>query len=181
MVILFVPACKKKADTLFTKLPSSATGISFSNTITENDSVNILNYYYCYNGGGVGIADFNNDGLQDVFFTGNMVSSKLYLNKGKMKFDDVTGSAGLTTHNWIMGVSVVDINNDGWMDIYLNVAGPGGRKGKHHNLLYINQGVKNGTVSFKEDAAGYGLADSSFCVQSAFLITTGMVTLTCIC
>ena len=166
--VLFVPACKKKGDTLFIKLSSSNTGISFSNTITENDSVNILNYYYCYNGGGVGIADFNNDGLQDVFFTGNMVSSKLYLNKGNMKFDDVTATAGVTTHDWIMGVSVVDINNDGWMDIYLNVAGPGGRKSRHHNLLYINQGAKNGTVSFKEDAAGYGLADSSFCVQSAF-------------
>lgn len=165
--LFFIQSCKKKEDPLFTKLSSGSTGISFSNTITENDSINILSYYYCYNGGGVGIADFNNDGLQDVFFSGNMVSSKLYLNKGKMQFDDITQAAGVTTHDWIMGVSVVDINNDGWMDIYLNVAGPGHQR-KHHNLLYINQGAKNGTVTFKEDAAGYGLADSSFCVQSAF-------------
>jgi enediyne biosynthesis protein E4 len=167
LAILLISACKESNHALFTKLPSGSTGISFSNTITENDSVNILNYYYCYNGGGVGIADFNNDGLQDVFFTGNMVSSKLYLNKGKMQFEDITIPAGLTTHDWIMGVSVVDINNDGWMDIYLNVAGPD-QLHKHHNLLFINQGAKNGNISFKEEAAAYGLADSSFCVQSAF-------------
>ncbi len=165
--LFFIQSCKRKGDPLFAKLSSGSTGISFSNTINENDSINILSYYYCYNGGGVGIADFNNDGLQDIFFSGNMVSSKLYLNKGNMQFDDITKSAEVTTHDWIMGVSVVDINNDGWMDIYLNVAGPGHLR-KHHNLLYINQGAKNGTISFKEDAAGYGLADSSFCVQSAF-------------
>jgi len=167
MLLLLLAACKQDDHALFTRLPAGSTGIGFSNTITENDSVNILSYYYCYNGGGVGIADFNNDGLQDVFFTGNRVSSKLYLNKGKMFFEDITAAAGLTTHDWIMGVSVVDINNDGWMDLYLNVAGPA-RMGKHHNLLFINQGGSNGNISFKEDAAGYGLADTSFCVQSAF-------------
>lgn len=166
LVVLF-SACKQDDPTLFTRLSSGSTGVGFSNTITENDSVNVLGYYYCYNGGGVGIADFNNDGLQDIFFTGNMVSSKLYLNKGKMFFEDITTAAGLTTHDWIMGVSVVDINNDGWMDIYLNVAGPA-RMGKHHNLLFINQGERHGQISFKEEAAEYGLADTSFCVQSAF-------------
>lgn len=159
--------CKESNRSLFTNLSSGSTGVSFSNTITENDSVNILSYYYCYNGGGVGIADFNNDGLQDIFFTGNMVSSKLYLNKGKMKFEDVTLLAGLTTQDWIMGVSIVDINNDGWNDIYLNVAGPD-RMRKHHNLLFINQGAKNGIISFKEESVAYGLADTFFCVQSAF-------------
>ncbi len=166
---LLVNSCEKSSTPLFEKLSSLKTGINFTNTITENDSVNMLNYYYCYNGGGVGIADFNNDDLPDIFFTGNMVSSKLYLNKGNMQFEDITISAGLTTHDWIMGISVVDINNDGFMDIYLNVAGPEFAQ-KHHNLLYINQ--KNGTGSsprFKEDAANYGLDDSSFCVQSAFL------------
>src|SRR4051812_23549111 len=117
--------CRKSNRVLFEKLSSGSTGVRFSNTITETDSVNILAYYYCYNGGGVGVADFNNDGLEDIIFTGNMVSSKLYLNKGKMEFEDVTTTAGLTTHEWVMGVSVVDINSDGWMDIYLNVAGPG--------------------------------------------------------
>ncbi|MHA4811386.1 VCBS repeat-containing protein [Flavitalea flava] len=167
LLVLLPAACKQGNHLLFTRLSAGNTGVSFSNTITENDSVNILSYYYCYNGGGVGIADFNNDGLQDIFFTGNMVSSKLYLNKGKMQFGDITAAAGLTTHDWIMGVSVVDINNDGWMDIYLSVAGPG-RMGRHHNLLFINQGGVNGNITFKEDAAGYGLADTSFCVQSAF-------------
>jgi len=168
IAVLLLIACKENNHALFTKLSSGSTGVTFSNTITENDSVNILTYYYCYNGGGVGIADFNNDGLQDIFFTGNMVSSRLYLNKGKMQFEDITISSGITTHNWIMGVSVVDINNDGWMDIYLNVAGPG-HKRKHVNLLFINQGTNNnGNTTFREDAVAYGLADSSFCVQSAF-------------
>ena len=165
--LFFLCTCKNGEEVLFTKLSSGSTGIKFSNTITENDSINILSYYYCYNGGGVGIGDFNNDGLQDIFFTGNMVSSKLYLNKGKLQFEDVTKAAGVSTSDWIMGVSVVDINNDGWLDIYLNVAGPN-NKHTHHNLLFINQGVNNGTVSFKEEAAAYGLNDSSFCVQSAF-------------
>ncbi len=167
-VIVFFSAGCKENQKLFTKLSSRNTGINFSNNITESDSVNILTYYYCYNGGGVGIADFNNDGLQDIFFTGNMVSSRLYLNRGKMQFEDVTVNSGITTHDWIMGVSVGDINNDGWMDIYLNVAGPG-HKRKHTNLLFINQGADNkGTITFREDAVAYGLTDSSFCVQSAF-------------
>ena len=167
VMVLFLCTCKNGEDALFKKRSPGSTGIHFSNTITENDSVNILSYYYCYNGGGAGIGDFNNDGLQDVFFTGNMVSSKLYLNKGKLQFEDVTQAAGVSTSDWIMGVSVVDINNDGWLDIYLNVAGPNNMH-KHHNLLFINQGLKNGAISFKEEATAYGLNDSSFCVQSAF-------------
>ncbi len=169
LLCILLNGCKKSSPPLFEKLSFNKTGINFINTISENDSVNMLNYYYCYNGGGVGIADFNNDNLPDIFFTGNMVSSKLYLNKGNMQFEDITIPSGLTTRDWIMGVSVVDINNDGFMDIYLNVAGPEFAR-KHHNLLYINQ--KNGIGSsprFKEDAASYGLDDSSFCVQSAFL------------
>src|SRR3982750_2969071 len=84
IVLLVLSACKTNNHPLFAKLSAGNTGVNFTNTITESDSVNILTYYYCYNGGGVGIADFNNDGLQDIFFTGNMVSSKLYLNEGKM-------------------------------------------------------------------------------------------------
>lgn len=164
LAMLSLTACDSSGPALFKKLSPDRTGIHFNNTITENESVNILSYYYCYNGGGVGVADFNNDGLQDVFFTGNMVSSKLYLNKGNMQFEDITGKAGVTTKDWIMGVSVVDINHDGFMDIYLNVAGPG-IAAKHHNLLLINQ--KN--LTFREETAAYGLNDSSYCVQSAFL------------
>jgi hypothetical protein len=164
---LLLSACRNNDQQLFKKLSSDHTHIDFSNSITENDSVNILSYYYCYNGGGVGLADFDNDGLTDIFFTGNMVSSRLYLNKGSMNFEDITEEAGLTTSTWIMGVSVADINNDGWMDIYLNVAGPR-NAAIHHNLLYINQGNADGKITFREEAAAYGLADSSFCVQSAF-------------
>ncbi|SEI59321.1 Repeat domain-containing protein [Dyadobacter sp. SG02] len=164
MLMLSLCGCDDHGPALFKKLSPGRTGIHFNNTITENDSVNILSYYYCYNGGGVGAADFNNDGLQDVFFTGNMVSSKLYLNKGGMQFEDITEKAGVTTKDWIMGVSVVDINHDGFMDIYLNVAGPE-LGAKHHNLLFINQ--KN--LTFREEAAAYGLNDSAYCVQSAFL------------
>lgn len=163
-LLVFTAACKRNGAELFNKLSPDDTGINFVNQVNESDSINTFTYYYCYNGGGVGIADFNNDSLPDIFFTGNMVSSKLYINKGNMKFEDITASAGLSTTDWIMGVSVIDINHDGLMDIYLNVAGPRFAR-KHHNLLYINQ--KN--LTFKEDAAGYGLNDSSFCVQSAFL------------
>lgn len=149
-------------------LSAEHTGISFSNEIIENDSVNVLDFYYCYNGGGVGIGDFDNNGLQDIFFTGNMVSSKLYMNKGSLKFEDITESAGVYTKDWIMGVSLVDINSDGWLDIYLNVAGPG-QKNEYKNLLFINKGIDSqGVPSFSEAAAEYGLADNSFSVQSVF-------------
>src|SRR5215212_3280737 len=109
-----------QADTtLFKLLPASQTGVDFTNTIYENDALNILNETYIYNGGGVGIGDFNNDGLEDVYFSGNMVSNKLYLNKGSLKFADITNTAGVGGEGrWCTGVSVVDINADGWLDIY---------------------------------------------------------------
>ena len=94
--------------------------LTFNNKIIENDSINPLDVVNIYNGGGVGIGDFNNDGLQDIYFTGNMVSSKLYLNKGNFKFEDITDKAGVEgMGRWARGVSVVDINNDGLMDIYV--------------------------------------------------------------
>src|SRR5882762_5579062 len=122
----------------FTLLPPSGTGIGFNNTIVENDSVNMFVNEYTYMGGGVGIGDFNKDGLPDIFFAGNQVSSGLYLNKGDMHFEDITQKAGLATDAWCTGVSVVDINNDGWPDIYICVSGkvPGTRR---KNLLFINQ------------------------------------------
>jgi len=112
-------ACHKK-QTLFNQISSSHSGITFSNTIIENDSINPADIVNVYNGGGVGIGDFNNDGLQDVFFSGNMVACKLYLNKGDFKFDDVTTKAGVDDMGrWARGVSIIDINNDGLMDIYI--------------------------------------------------------------
>lgn len=150
-------SCKKK-DTLFEQISSSHSGIHFNNQITENDSINPLNVVNVYNGGGVGIGDFNGDGLQDIYFTGNMVSNKLYLNEGNFKFKDVTDEAGVGgMGRWGRGVAVVDINNDGLPDIYVCntiYADPKRRT----NLLYVNQGVdKNGVPHFKEMAAAYGL------------------------
>jgi len=119
---------------------------------------------YTYMGGGVGVGDFNNDGLEDIFFSGSQGSSKLYINKGNFRFEDITLKAGVSTDSWCTGVSIVDINNDGWPDIYVCVSGkvPGS---KRKNLLFINQH----NLTFKEEAAEYGLADTSYSTQAVFL------------
>jgi len=150
--------CKKSAPTLFQQISSSQSGIHFNNLITENDSINPIDNAYVYNGGGVGIGDFNNDGLQDIYFTGNMVSNKLYLNEGDFKFKDITDEAGVGgIGRWGRGVSIIDINNDGLKDIYVcNSLSDDSLK--RTNLLYINQGPdKNGIPHFKEMAHEYGL------------------------
>ena len=152
-----------KKEMLFTSLPSSASGIHFSNDIDEKKFAKEAMNEFGYMGGGVGIGDFNNDGLKDIFFCGNQVSSKLYLNKGNNKFDDITVSAGLTTDIWITGVSITDINNDGFDDIYLCTYGKGLGKASH-NLLFINQQ----NLGFKEESAAYGLADTSYSSQAVF-------------
>jgi hypothetical protein len=154
---------------MFTLLDSSQTNILFNNQIIENDSVNIIDFSNVYNGGGVGIGDFNNDGLQDIYFTGNVVPNKLYLNKGNMKFEDATEAAGVNGNGkWCRGVSVVDINNDGLMDMYV-CASISRDAGKRENLLYINEGLsKNGVPHFKEMAKEYGLNDSSYSTMAAF-------------
>ncbi|MEO7213627.1 VCBS repeat-containing protein [Mucilaginibacter sp.] len=149
-------SCKKA--TLFQKIDSSHSGVKFNNLIVENDSINPLDMLNIYNGGGVGIGDFNNDGKQDIYFIGNAVSNRLYINKGEMRFDDVTKEAGVGGKGgWGRGVAVVDINNDGLPDIYvcntlLN------SPVKRMNLLYINHGNNsNGVPVFKEEAKAYGL------------------------
>ncbi|MBD2701294.1 VCBS repeat-containing protein [Spirosoma sp. BT702] len=165
---------KPSTPKLFRRLPSSQTGIMFNNRIQESDSVNILRFEYLYNGGGVGIGDFNNDGWQDVFFTGNQVSSRLYLSQGKtdetpLQFEDVTESAGVTTRAWCTGVTVVDLNQDGWQDIYVSVAGYDKDTTKRANLLFINQTKKKGDpVRFEEQAREYGLNDMGYSTQTAF-------------
>ncbi|RYF92997.1 MAG: VCBS repeat-containing protein, partial [Chitinophagaceae bacterium] len=155
--------------TLFHLLPANETSVYFNNKLTENDTLNILNQANIYNGGGIGVGDFNNDGWPDLYFAGNMVSNKLYLGKGNLQFDDKTEAAGVTgAGRWCTGVSVVDINNDGWLDIYLAASF---RKEKllRTNLLYINQGLnKEGTPTFKESAKEYGLADEGFSTQGYF-------------
>ncbi len=125
-------------------------------------------------GGGVGIGDFNNDGLKDIFFTGNQVSCRLYINKGDNTFEDITEKAGLSTASWATGVSIVDINGDGYDDIYVCVFG----KDLLHpakNLLFINQH----NLTFKEEAAEYGLADSGYCTQAVFFDYDGDGDLDC--
>ncbi len=118
--VLCFNRCDKKPETLFVLKDADDTGIEFSNTVEENDSFNILSYEYIYNGGGMGVADFNNDGLQDLFFTGNQVPNRLYLNQGKFDFKDITEKANVNVPGrWNAGVAVVDINNDGWMDLYV--------------------------------------------------------------
>ena len=164
--------CCKEEETSsmnFQRMTADATGLHFANTITEDDSVNLFDYYYIYNGAGVAVGDFNNDGLADLFFGGNMVSSKLYVNEGNFSFSDVTQEAGITTQDWIMGVSLVDINADGFLDIYACVAGPNRNGNRMKNLLFIHQGLdKKGIPHFVESATEYGIQDSSFSVHSAF-------------
>lgn len=168
IIILLLNSCRK-SETLFQSIDSKYSEITFNNLITENDSVNQLDIENVYNGGGVGIGDFNKDGLSDLFLTGNMVSCKLYLNKGSFKFKDITDEAGVSGEGrWCRGVSVIDINNDGWSDIYVSATlmkNPGDRR----NLLYINQGLdKNKVPLFKEEAAEYGLDDDSHTTQANF-------------
>ena len=166
-VAILLSACKK--HTLFEQIPSSGSGVTFNNLITENDSVNPIDNATVYNGGGVGIGDFNNDGLPDIYFTGNMVPNKLYLNKGNFSFEDVTAEAGVDGKGrWGKGVSVIDINNDGLPDIYVCNSFANDPK-KRQNLLYINQGVnKNGVPVFKEEAKEYGLDIQLFSTMASF-------------
>ena len=164
----FFVACNN--NTLFKKLSSSQTGITFSNAVTENDSINPLDLEFLYNGGGVAVGDFNNDGLPDLYFTASTTSNKLYLNRGNLKFEDITGKAGVTGDGaWSNGASVIDINNDGYEDIYVcNTIKQAPQQ--RRNFLYINQGKQADNIPrFKEMAAEYGLADTSYSVQAAFL------------
>jgi len=160
-------SCKKK-ETLFSFINSSKTHINFQNTLTSTTDLNILNYLYFYNGSGVSAADFNNDGLTDLYFTANQSEDKLYLNLGDFIFDDITALSGIdNSSNWTTGSTVVDINNDGLLDIYICKLGNyPGIEGQ--NLLYINQGLKNGIPIFKESAQEYGLNIKSFATQSVF-------------
>ncbi|WP_345248428.1 FG-GAP-like repeat-containing protein [Nibrella saemangeumensis] len=167
LAALLLSSCDKP---LFTQVTAEESGITFSNRISENDTLNILDFEYIYNGGGAAIGDFNNDGLQDVFFSGNQVSNKLYLNKGDFKFTDITEKAGVGGNGkWCSGVAVVDINNDGWLDLYVG-ATVSKTAARRENLLYVNQGVKQpGDVPvFREMASAYGVADDGHTTNAAF-------------
>ncbi len=165
LVILFLPCCTgNKKNTLFTKLQPEESGIHFRNDVNDGDSSRSFINEFGYMGGGVGIGDFNNDGLKDIFFTANQVSCRLYINKGNNQFEDISEKAGITTNVWATGVSIVDINNDGYDDIYVCVLG----KDLMHpakNLLFINQH----NLTFKEEAEEYGLAYTGYSTQAVFL------------
>lgn len=168
ITLFCITGCNNET-TLFKKISADHSNIHFNNKVVENDSINPIDLDFLYNGGGVAVGDFNNDGLQDLYFTASTVSNKLYLNKGDMEFEDVTDKAHVTGEGmWCNAASVIDINNDGLQDIYVCTTikkNPAQRR----NLLYINQGKgKEGVPVFKEEAAGYGLADTSFAVQAGF-------------
>lgn len=165
--IFWVTACQKtpeEGDPLFEKMQSSETGIKFDNRLTFSEDFNIYTYRNFYNGGGVGIGDVNNDSLPDIYFVGNQVPNRLYLNKGNFEFADVTEQAGVAGNKaWATGVSIIDINGDGWLDIY--VCNSGDVKGDDKkNELFINN--KDGT--FTEKAEDYGIADLGFSIHGAF-------------
>lgn len=150
----------------FETLPAEKTGIDFYNSITENDSFNFYNYEYIYNGGGVAVGDINNDGLQDLYFSGNQVQDKLYLNKGGMKFEDITNKAFDKSANegWHTGVTMVDINADGWLDIYVCRSGNPTDKSLLQNMLFVN----NKDNTFTNKAVEYGLNVQKRSTQAAF-------------
>ncbi len=165
LVLLLVFSCKSgEKDHLFTLLPPSATHISFINELIETEESNIIEYLYFNNGAGVAAGDINNDGLIDLYFTSNQNLNKLYLNKGKLKFEDITGKAGVAgTGDWKTGVTMADVNGDGFLDIY--VCQVGNYKSYHgKNQLFIN----HGNLTFKEAANDYGLDFQGFSTQAAF-------------
>jgi hypothetical protein len=164
----FCVSCNRQHP-VFSAVPADRSGIHFSNTIIENDSINPIDLTNIYNGGGVGIGDFNNDSLPDIYFTGNLVSNKLYLNKGRMQFEDITAASGTGGNGrWCRGVSVADINNDGKLDMYV-CASMDNNPEKRRNLLYVNQGINKQKIPvFKEMAAAYGLDDTTHSTMASF-------------
>ena len=166
LCILLIYSCNNTSNDsgkAFQIVKHNKTGINFSNDLPLDGDLNILNYIYYFNGGGVAAGDINNDELVDLYFTGNQVSNKLYINKGDFKFEDITKSSKTNTTTWTSGAAMVDINADGWLDIYVCVSGsPDANERK--NQLFINQ--KDGT--FNEMAEAYNLADTSYSTQAAF-------------
>lgn len=170
LILLAFTKCDRKDNQLFYLVDPSASGITFQNTIEETDSVNILTVDYMYHGGGVAIADFNSDSLDDIFFTGNVVENKLYLNRGDLRFEDVSEAAGIgAPGKWKSGVAVADVNNDGWPDVYV-CATIKKDSSQRANMLFIHQGLdKSGTPVFKDMAHSYGVADMGYSQNASFL------------
>ncbi len=169
--VLAFSACREKEPepSLFTLLAPHETGVDFVNKLAENEQFNILKYLYYYNGGGVAIGDVNRDSLPDLYFTANELPNKLYINKGDFTFTDITEQAGVAgLSGWTTGVTMADVNGDGWLDLYVSYLGDyEGMKGR--NQLFINNAdTSRGGVTFTEKAAAYGLDHQSFATQAAF-------------
>ena len=161
----FFTSCGPSDPPLFTKVASEASHLRFTNEVVESDTVNLAYNYYFYNGAGVSICDFNNDGREDIFMVGNHVPSRLYLNEGSLTFRDVSEAAGILNDYWASGATFVDINGDQLQDIFVCTVGK-----QEPNLLYINQGIDpTGVPIFAEQAEAYGLADHIISTQAAFL------------
>lgn len=168
MLTLF--ACEQPSTTLFRLLDPTDTGITFNNKVDENEEYNILNFSYFYNGGGVSVGDFDNNGFTDIFFTGNLVENQLYLNQGKMKFKNVSQIAGIGgPGKWMYGSATVDINQDGWMDIYV-CASISSDDDARRNIMFVNQGLnEKGIPTFVDQAKAYGIDDNGHSSHAAFL------------
>ncbi len=165
--LLLITACSHEddSDKIFHELSPERTNITFSNDIESTDSLNVQTDHFIYNGAGVAIGDINNNGLPDIFFSGNMVPSRLYLNEGDMSFRDITELSGIQTDKRVTGVSMVDINHNGYMDIYLSVSGaPWTEPDERRNLLYLN----NGDNTFTEAASDYQIDDPGFTTHAVF-------------
>ena len=164
LLVCFLFGCENKAKLMFTLLDKDRTGIKFKNELFDSEMLNIVNFPYYYNGGGVAIGDINNDGLQDILFTGNMVKNRLYLNKGNFDFEDITELSGVAElQGWCTGATTIDINNDGFMDFYI-CRSADSNSSRRKNLLFVN----NGDLSFSEKAEEYGLADKGYSTQASF-------------
>ena len=176
IIVLFLNACQKESNVnkgtskstaskiSLKKIPSSQSKVTFNNFIKENQKVHYFIWNFIYQGAGVSIGDINNDGLQDIYFSGNMASDKLYLNKGNFEFEDISKSSGIEDRLWSTGVTMVDINADGFLDIYVCKNFFLLQEGVRRNKLFIN----NGNSTFTEKAEEYGIGDTGFSIQSNF-------------
>jgi len=172
LLLLAIIGCKKTTEASLENphfsmavLTPEQTGIRFENTLQDTADLNIIEYLYYYNGGGVTVGDINNDGLEDLYFAANQLPDKLYLNQGNLKFKDISKEAGIDpTSSWSTGVSMQDVNNDGFLDLYVCKVGAFNSLDSH-NQLYLN----NGDLTFTEAAQEMGVAFSGFSTQAAFL------------
>jgi hypothetical protein len=165
LFIILASSCQQDSK-LFTKISSEDSNITFQNRISNSSQLNIFNYLYFYNGAGIAAGDFNNDGLVDLYFVANQDQDKLYLNKGSLEFEDITQVVNLSTeNNWTTGVTTVDINNDGLLDLYICLVGA---YSESKNILYVNKGIEDGIPKFENESAKYGLDISSYSTQAVF-------------